>query len=244
MKKTALTVQGLVKTFASFRAVDDVSFSLPEGEVMVFLGPNGAGKTCTLKMIMGIMAPSSGSILIGDIEQFPNNPRTKTLLGYMSQKFSLYPNLTGFENLDFMAAVFNLPGELVRRKKEELISLVGRDILGLQVGRVPPGIRQKVALQVCLMNDPQIILLDEPTSGVDPETRRRFWMEIYGLKEAGKTIMVTTHYLDEAEYADRILIIDRGRIALDGEPQECKRIRACDSIEELFLRTVNEGSQA
>ncbi len=242
--KTALTVQGLVKSFGSFRAVDGISFTLPEGEIMVFLGPNGAGKTCTLKMIMGILAPSAGSIMIRGIEQFPNNPLTKSLLGYMSQKFSLYPNLTGFENVDFIGGIFGLPKERVACKKEELVAMVGREILGLQIGRVPPGIRQKVALQVCLMNEPQIILLDEPTSGVDPETRRRFWMEIYSLKQAGKTIMVTTHYLDEAEYADRILVIDRGRIALDGEPQECKRSWKCNSIEELFLRTVNGGHQA
>lgn len=242
--KAALKVQGLVKNFALFRAVDEISFTLPEGEIMVFLGPNGAGKTVTLKMIMGILAPSSGRIMIGEIEQFPNNPATKSLLGYMSQKFTLYPNLTAFENIDFMGGVFGLPREFVIRKKEEMVALVGREILGLQVGRIPPGIRQKVALQVCLMNEPQIILLDEPTSGVDPETRRRFWMEIYGLKQAGKTIMVTTHYLDEAEYADRILIIDRGRIALDGEPYECKQAWGCNSIEELFLRTVNDGNQA
>jgi len=239
---TALRVDCLVKDFASFRAVDEISFTLPEGEIMVFLGPNGAGKTTTLKMIMGILVPSSGSISIRGIEQFPDNPRTKALLGYMSQKFSLYPTLTAFENIDFMGGIYHLPKDFIRRKKEEMSAHIDRKILKLQISRVPPGIRQAVALEICLMNDPQIILLDEPTSGVDPETRRKFWKEIYGLKEAGKTIMVTTHYLDEAEYADRILVIDRGRIVLDGDPQECKQRRAVNSIEELFLSAVNENS--
>lgn len=241
MTKT-VEVTAAVKNFGCFCAVDTVSFSLSAGEIAVFLGPNGAGKTTILKMIMGILAASSGSIHIMGMRQHPNNQQIKPKLGYMSQKYSLYQHLTAFENLDFVAGVHGLPKSEITAVKETMIARFGRNNLEQPVQRLASGMRQTVALGICLLHHPKIILLDEPTSGVDPDQRRSFWREIYQLKQAGKTILITSHYLDEAEYANRLLIIHQGRIVLDGEPQSCKEQFQAATIETVFLEAIRVGT--
>lgn len=233
-----ISVQGLTKRFGSFTAVDNVSFDIQSGEILGFLGPNGAGKTTTIKMITGLLRITAGDVTVKGLNIRRNLRRIKPLIGYMSQKFSLYPLLTGFENLAFFGGISGLSGEQIRGHKQKLAELVPERILHQKTGDVPPGIRQQVALFSCLMPDPEIILLDEPTSGVDPENRRRFWMRIYELKTSGKTILVTTHNLDEAEFADRILIIHKGRIIREGEPSALMEQEKTDSMEELFKEAI------
>jgi len=214
----AIRVRDLTRNFGNFTAVDHVSFDVSPGEILGFLGPNGAGKTTTIKK--------------KDLRKI------KPFLGYMSQKFSLYPLLTAYENMDFFGGISGLSRAQVQQHKQDLSREVPERILRLKVMDIPPGIRQKVALRTCLMSDPEIVLLDEPTSGVDPENRRRFWMQIYDLKKRGKTVLVTTHNLDEAEYSDRILIIHKGSIVLEGEPFGLMQEHGVDSMESLFSRAV------
>jgi len=235
-----IQVRDLTKNFGRFVAVDRVSFDIQPGEILGFLGPNGAGKTTTIKMIMGLLKISAGTILVKGLDSQSQRRQIKKTLGYMSQKFSLYPLLSGYENIEFFAGISGLKSKQIGLKQQEMERDVNQEILRLKVQDIPPGIRQKIALFVCLLSEPEIILLDEPTSGVDPEVRRLFWMEIYQLKKAGKTILVTTHNLDEAEYADRIIVIHRGRIILQGEPQALAREHGSGSIEELFKEAVRD----
>jgi len=236
-----IEVVDLTKTFGSFTAVDRISFTMGRGEIIGFLGPNGAGKTTTIKMIMGLLRISSGLVRVKGLDNRRHLPEIKRMVGYMSQKFSLYPLLTARQNVEFAAGIFRLPRSTVKVRLEELRGLIPAEMVNLKVEDIPPGIRQRVALFVCLLGDPEIILLDEPTSGVDPETRRRFWQEIYQLKKGGKTLMVTTHYLDEAEYADRILIINNGRLILEGEPGALRRAAGDASMEDLFRHAVGSS---
>lgn len=239
MPETAIQVTDLTKTFGTFTAVDRINFQVQSGEIMGFLGPNGAGKTTTIKMIMGLMKISSGQIWVKGLDVANQHRQVKRLTGYMSQRFSLYPLLTALENIEFFGGISDLPAAVISQKKQEIREIIPKNILNLKVQDIPPGIRQQIALFVCRLADPEIILLDEPTSGVDPETRRRFWFEIYRLKQAGKTILVTTHNLDEAEYADRILIINHGRLVIAGKPHELLQEWHVNSVEELFRKVVS-----
>ncbi len=234
----AIRVRDLTRNFGNFTAVDHVSFDVSPGEILGFLGPNGAGKTTTIKMIIGLLRITSGEVLIKGLDVKKDLRKIKPFLGYMSQKFSLYPLLTAYENMDFFGGISGLSRAQVQQHKQDLSREVPERILRLKVMDIPPGIRQKVALRTCLMSDPEIVLLDEPTSGVDPENRRRFWMQIYDLKKRGKTVLVTTHNLDEAEYSDRILIIHKGSIVLEGEPFGLMQEHGVDSMESLFSRAV------
>lgn len=234
-----IRVRGLTKTFGVFTAVDHISFDIAQGEVLGFLGPNGAGKTTTIKMIIGLLGITSGDVRIKNLDINKDLKRIKTFIGYMSQKFSLYPLLSSYENMEFFGGVSGLPRSEIRRHKQELSRHIPEGILRQKVMDIPPGIKQKVALQTCLMPDPEIIFLDEPTSGVDPENRRIFWMQIYGLKKEGKTVLVTTHNLDEAEYADRIIIIHKGQIIREGEPFVLLEREGADSMEILFKRAID-----
>ena len=233
----------LTKTFGNFTAVKSIDFDIRQGEILGFLGPNGAGKTTTIRMIMGLLQATSGSIFIKGYDSRTERRRIKGFLGYMSQKYFLYPLLTAEENAEFFGGIAGLDASTIRLRQTRLREQIGAQLTRLKVQDLPPGIRQKVALHVCLMNEPEIILLDEPTSGVDPEVRREFWLEIYRLKKRGRTIMVTTHNLDEAEYADRILIINRGEIILTGDPQDLVERRGTGTMEDLFKEAVSRHGQ-
>ena len=239
----AIAVSDLTKSFGHFQAVKGISFAVAAGEIVGFLGPNGAGKTTTIKMITGLLKITSGVVLINGLDTREHMARVKKKLGYMSQKFSLYPLLTALENIEFFGGISGLAPRELQASMARMAEQVDGAILKQMIQDVPPGIRQKVALFVCLLPGPEIILLDEPTSGVDPEARRLFWNEIYGLKTQGKTLLVSTHNLDEAEYCDRIIIIHNGEIVAAGAPDELLRQRRKTSIEELFKDAISEHGQ-
>jgi ABC-2 type transport system ATP-binding protein len=233
-----IRVSSLRKKFGNFTAVDRITFAVKKGEIMGFLGPNGAGKTTTLKMIIGLLKISSGDVFIDGLDVKKNLKRIKTIIGYMSQKFSLYPLLNSYENMEFFGGVSGLSRYQIRGYTEKIAQEIPHRILRQKISDIPPGIKQKVALTTCLMTDPEIVLLDEPTSGVDPENRRDFWMQIYGLKKAGKTVLVTTHNLDEAEFCDQIIIIHKGIIVREGEPFALLEREGADSMETLFKNAI------
>ncbi len=233
-----IQVRGLTKRFGNFTAVDHIDFDIRPGEILGFLGPNGAGKTTTIKMIIGLLRITTGEVRIRNLDIRKNLKQIKRLIGYMSQKFSLYPLLTAYENMEFFGGVSGLSRADIQRHKREITRQVPKEMLRQKIMDIPPGIKQKVALTTCLMPDPEIVLLDEPTSGVDPESRRDFWMRIYALKRSGKTVLVTTHNLDEAEYSDRVIIIHQGRIILEGEPFALLQREAVDSMETLFKQAI------
>jgi ABC-2 type transport system ATP-binding protein len=239
----AIAVSDLFKSFGHFQAVKGISFEVAPGEIVGFLGPNGAGKTTTIKMITGLLKITSGQVLISGLDNRKYLAVIKKKLGYMSQKFSLYPLLTAKENIEFFGGISGLAPRELKMRMDLMAEQVARDVLLQKIQDVPPGIRQKVALFVCLLPEPEIILLDEPTSGVDPEARRHFWNDIYGLKKRGKTLLVSTHNLDEAEYCDRIIIIHNGEIVACGEPDELLRQKQKANIEELFQDAIKSHGQ-
>lgn len=237
-RESLIQVRDLSKKFGNFTAVDRITFDITKGEILGFLGPNGAGKTTTLKMIIGLLRITSGDVFIKGHNVKKDLKRIKTIVGYMSQKFSLYPLLNSYENMEFFGGVSGLSRSQIRGHKAKIAREIPEKILRQKVMDIPPGIKQRVALLTSLMPDPEIVLLDEPTSGVDPENRRDFWMQIYGLKMAGKTVLVTTHNLDEAEYADRIIIIHRGIIVRQGEPFALLEREGAGSMEILFKKAI------
>ncbi len=201
----AVATHDLTRRFGHFTAVDRVSFSIPAGSVFGFLGPNGSGKTTTIRMLCGILEPTSGSAEILGMDLLSGREAIKADLGYMSQKFSLYDDLTAAENLDFYAGMFSLPRALARERIETVVRMAG--LSGRTKERVAGlsgGIRQRLALGCAILHRPRLLFLDEPTSGVDPRSRRRFWDIIYDLASSGTTVMVTTHFMDEAEHCDAI----------------------------------------
>lgn len=234
-----IQVRELTKNFGRFTAVDHVSFEIKKGEILGFLGPNGAGKTTTIKMMLGLLRITSGDVLIKNLSTRTQLRRIKRFTGYMSQKFSLYPLLTSLENIEFFGGVSGLSRNRLKEARREISISIPPLVLRQRVMDIPPGIRQQVALFTCLLTDPEVIFLDEPTSGVDPENRRKFWTRIYELKKKGKTLLVTTHNLDEAEFADRILIIHQGRVVAEGEPQALLNQYKAASMEELFKLKVS-----
>lgn len=233
-----IEIRDLTKKFGGFTAVNRVNFDIKEGEILGFLGPNGAGKTTTIKMINGLLRISSGLVTIKGMDAVRQRKKVKKIMGYMSQKFSLYPLLNAMENIEFFGGISGLTRGAIKGKQEEIRKKIGADFLKQKVSDVPPGVRQKIALFVCLMTDPEIIFLDEPTSGVDPEVRRNFWFDIYSLKKQGKTILVSTHNLDEAEYADRVLILHRGVLLMQGEPDVLLEKHGKSSVDELFKDAI------
>lgn len=240
MREITVNVENLTRKFGRFTAVDNISFSMRSGEILGFLGPNGAGKTTTIKMMTGLLRITSGDIRIKGMDVKKKLKYVKRFTGYMSQKFSLYPLLTGFENIEFFGGVSGLKRREIKEKMNEILEYIPESYLNRKVRNLPPGIKQQVALFSCLLPDPEIIFLDEPTSGVDPVNRRRFWMQINELKKNNKSILVSTHNLDEAEFSDRILIIHRGIIVAEGAPSDLKVQGNFDSIEELFKKAVSD----
>lgn len=236
MADYVIRTRGLTRNFGDFTAVDHIGFEVERGEVFGFLGANGAGKTTTMRMLTGLLAPSSGEASVAGLDVYSQAEQIKRRIGYMSQLFSLYGDLTVWENIRLYGGIYGLADKEIRTKANELV-----DSLGLQEQRdsairsLPLGWKQKLAFSVALLHEPEIVFLDEPTSGVDPVTRRQFWEQIYRVSSEGTTVFVTTHYMDEAEYCDRVSIMVDGRIAALDSPAGLKREFGADSIEEVFV---------
>ncbi len=237
--ETAVEVKDLTKTFGSHTAVNRVSFKVKQGEIFGFLGPNGSGKSTTIRMICGILTPTSGAGTVLDYDIYTETEKIKQHIGYMSQKFSLYEELTVKENLDFYAGIYGL--DSVQKKKRiaeviELANLEGRE--GFQARMLSGGWKQRLALGCALLHEPPLLFLDEPTAGVDPVSRRIFWGIIRYLAKTGITVFVTTHYMDEAELCDTIGFIHNGNLTAYGTPAELMRQYKYGSLEDVFISFV------
>jgi ABC-2 type transport system ATP-binding protein len=223
MAEEVIMVSGLTKKFGDFTAVNNISFTVQKGEIFGFLGPNGSGKSTTIRMLCGILEPTLGRASVLGFDVARQSEEIKKRIGYMSQKFSLYEDLTVVENLDFYGGVYGLNGErLVERKNFVLKTLELKDKKEELAGSLSTGWRQRLALGCAILHEPAIVFLDEPTAGVDPLSRRNFWNLLYGLSEQGVTLFVTTHYLDEAEHCHRLTFIYEGRIIAMGSPGELR----------------------
>ena len=237
MTDLVIEARDLTRTFGAFTAVDHITFDVRRGEVFGFLGANGAGKTTAIRMLTGLLLPTSGEARVAGYDVYTKSESIKSAIGYMSQRFSLYEDLTVSENIALYGGVYDLSDEEIGTRARKMLQRLGLEhAAGELVGSIPLGWKQKLAFSVALLHQPQIVFLDEPTSGVDPITRRQFWELIYDAAHAGTTVLVTTHYMDEAEYCDRISIMVAGRIAAMGTPAELKQRSAADSIDELFVR--------
>jgi len=241
-RSPALEVNGLSIKFGDFTAVENVSFSVARGEIFGFLGANGAGKTTTIRMLCGLLEPTSGSARVGGLDFSDGGLGIKKITGYMSQKFTLYNDLTAGENLDFAAGLRKLEPAYAERRRAELFALTGFDRpLSAPVADLPGGVKQELALIAAMLHDPEIIFLDEPTSGVAPVSRSRFWALIRKIAAAGKTVIVTTHYMDEAENCGRIGLMRAGRLIALGAPAELKRTAFPGPMAEIDLKKENPG---
>jgi ABC-2 type transport system ATP-binding protein len=219
----SIDIRDLTKVFDKFVAVDHVSFCIAKGDIFGFLGANGAGKSTTIRMLCGLLAPSSGTATVGGFDIVAAPERVKERIGYMSQKFSLYEDLTVAENIAFFGGIYGLSRDRVREKKTLILAMAGLKGRENSLTReLSVGWKQRLALGCAILHDPEIVFLDEPTGGVDPVSRRNFWELINGLSERGVTVFVTTHYLDEAEYCNDIRLIHAGRIVAGGSPRELK----------------------
>lgn len=224
MNDIAVRVSNLRRTFGDFVAVDNISLQVATGEIFGFLGPNGAGKSTTIRILCGLLLPTDGSGLVGGFDILSESEEIKKHIGYMSQKFSLYDDLTVEENIDFFGGVYNVPKVQRTTRKEWVLEMAGiQDRRKHLTMTLPMGFKQRLALGCAILHEPPIIFLDEPTSGVDPISRRNFWNLIHEMSDAGTTVFVTTHYMDEADYCDRLGLIYRGKIIAEGTPHELKQ---------------------
>lgn len=233
--QNVIEIRNLTKRFGSFTAVDNISFDVRGGEIFGFLGANGAGKTTAMRILCGLSRPTSGSGRVAGFDICREQEKIKKNIGYMSQKFSLYPDLTVRENIRLFGGIYGLKDGEIREKTAAMLSMLEmtgeRDKLA---GALPLGWKQKLSFCIAMVHDPDIIFLDEPTGGVDPETRRRFWELIYDTAARGTTVFVTTHYMDEAEYCDRVSIMVDGKIAAMGSPAELKSEFSADRMDRVF----------
>jgi len=230
----SIKVNNLLRTFGKFTAVDNISFNVNKGEIFGFLGANGAGKTTTIRMLCGILAPTSGDAMVGGFSIMKESSKVKTRIGYMSQRFSLYNDLTVEENINFFSGVYNLPEDKLRERKKWVLSIAnleGKE--KLLTSSLPGGIKQRLALGTAVIHQPEIVFLDEPTSGVDPISRRNFWELINYLSDEGVTVLVTTHYLEEAEFCNNIIMMDQGKIVAEGNSKELKSKHIKNKIFEI-----------
>jgi len=232
----AVVVKNLVKKFGDFVANDNLTFDVEKGEIFGFLGANGAGKTTAMKILCGLSHPTSGSVYVAGYDIYTQRDLIKKNIGYMSQKFSLYNDLTIEENIRFYGGIYGLSRNRIKEKTTEYINKLGLErYVKAKVKELPLGFKQKLAFSVAIVHDPPIVFLDEPTGGVDPITRRQFWELIYKEATNGKTIFVTTHYMDEAEYCDRVSIMVDGRIDALDKPAILKEKYNAQSMEEVFI---------
>lgn len=236
-EETVIEVEKLSKKFGEFTAVNEISFKTYKGEIFGFLGANGAGKTTAMKMLIGISKPSSGDASVTGLDVYSQPDQIKRNIGYMSQKFSMYDDLTIKENITFFGGIYGLDRKTIKSRIREIIENLGLEkVANKLVGSLPLGWKQKLAFSVALLHDPKIVFLDEPTGGVDPITRRQFWELIYKQASQGTTIFVTTHYMDEAEYCDRVSIMVEGKIEALDTPKNLKKEYDTDSMDGVFLK--------
>ena len=237
INNNSIEVKELTKTFGSFIAVNSITFNVKVGEIFGFLGANGAGKSTAMKMLCGLLEPSSGKATIAGFDIYNETEKVKKSIGYMSQKFSLYEDLTVGENMKLFGGIYGMSIDRIRERIEEQLNWLGiRNLRNSLVGSIPLGWKQKLAFAVALIHNREIVFLDEPTGGVDPLTRRQFWEMIYEKSNGGTTIFVTTHYMDEAEYCDRISMMNTGIIEAMGTPDELKSKYQVDNINDVFLK--------
>jgi len=234
----------LTKRFGDFTAVDHISFEVSRGEIFGFLGANGAGKTTAMRMLCGLALPTSGKASVAGFDVYRENEKIKRNIGYMSQKFSLYEDLTVKENIRFYAGIYGTTDKFIKEKTIDILTQLhmGSEANKL-VKELPLGWRQKLAFSVAIFHEPQIVFLDEPTGGVDPVTRREFWTMIYQAASAGITVFVTTHYMDEAEYCNRVSIMVDGRIDALDTPTQLKKIYEARSMDEVFLKLARKATR-
>jgi len=241
----AIEADGLTRRFGDFTAVDAISFRVERGEVFGFLGANGAGKTTAIRMLTGLLSPSAGDARVAGHDVYDEPEAIRRSIGYMSQRFSLYEDLRVRENIQLFGGIYGLPDRTIRERGDRLLTDLGLEHAAEElVASIPLGWRQKLAFSVATLHEPEILFLDEPTGGVDPITRRQFWEMIYRAADEGTTVFVTTHYMDEAEYCDRISIMVDGRIGAMGTPRQLREQYGVPSVDELFLRLVRPGSDA
>ncbi len=238
MKKTnVIQAEDLTKMFGDFKAVNGITFEVKKGEIFGFLGANGAGKTTAMKMLIGISIPTSGKANVAGFDVFTQAEDIKKNIGYMSQKFALYDDLTVKENISFFGGIYGLTKARIKEKTKGLIEDLGlQEVSNQLVGSLPLGWKQKISFSVALLHEPKIVFLDEPTGGVDPITRRQFWEMIYEAAHDGTTIFVTTHYMDEAEYCDRVSIMVNGKIEALNTPKKLKEQFQVDNMNDVFLK--------
>lgn len=235
----AVTVDQLSKTFGTFTAVDHISLTVDSGEIFGFLGANGAGKTTAIRMLCGLLRPTSGSGTVNGFDVNRHYEKIKPSIGYMSQKFSLYGDLTGRENLRFYGAVYGLSNSRLKDRIAELTTMLDlTEFLDRLTGPLPVGWRQRIALAAAIIHRPRIVFLDEPTGGVDPVFRRRFWEILYTLADEGVTLFVTTHYMDEAEFCRRISIMHQGKIVVMGPPRQLVAAHGLPNLQETFIHLI------
>jgi ABC-2 type transport system ATP-binding protein len=235
----SVTVDQLTRKFGSFVAVDQISFQVYQGEIFGFLGANGAGKTTTIKMLCGLLLPTSGAGTVAGFDIYRQTNEIKQNVGYMSQKFSLYDDLTVNENLEFYAGIYGVSGTEFKMVKQAVVEAIDlQSHLDKLTKSIPLGWKQRLALSCAIMHKPKILFLDEPTAGVDPISRRAFWSLIYELADNGTTVFVTTHYMDEAEYCNRLSIMHDGKIVAIGSPQQLKQSTSQSNMEDVFIKLV------
>ena len=238
----SIEVKNLSKKFGEFTSVNNISFNVKKGEVFGFLGPNGAGKSTTIRMLCGILKPTSGDAIVGGFSVMNQPEKVKQKIGYMSQKFSLYNDLTVEENINFFGNIYGLTNSVLEERKKWVLSVA--DLIGkekLLTNSLPGGIKQRLALGTAVIHRPEIVFLDEPTSGVDPIARRIFWELINSLSEDGTTVFVTTHYLEEAEYCNNIILIDAGKLIAEGNSKELKERYIQNKILEIECERISEA---
>ncbi|MBP1673804.1 MAG: transporter [Bacteroidetes bacterium] len=242
-EEIVIETNGLTKKFGSFTAVDQITFQVTKGEIFGFLGANGAGKTTAMKMLCGLLEPTSGKATIAGFDIYRKTEQIKKKIGYMSQKFSLYEDLTVIENIRFFGGIYGLSGKQIKERSRVIISKLNlEESQHKLVGSLPLGWKQKLSFSVAILHEPTIVFLDEPTGGVDPVTRRQFWDLIYDASDQGITIFVTTHYMDEAEYCNRVSIMVDGAIKALDTPKNLKRTYGASSMDDLFYQLAR-GAQ-
>jgi ABC-2 type transport system ATP-binding protein len=235
----SIIIDQLTKKFGSFTAVDKVSLRIQKGEIFGLLGANGAGKTTLIKILTGLSGASSGKATVAGFDIHRQVEKVKMNIGYMSQKFSLYEDLTVRENIQLFGGIYGVSSGFIKTKTTQVLDQLGlQDSAKKLVKSLPLGWRQKLAFSVAIFHEPKIVFLDEPTSGVDPITRRQFWEMIYAAASQGITVLVTTHYMDEASYCDRIAIMNAGKVEALGSPGELKAAYQVDNIEDVFIKIV------
>jgi ABC-2 type transport system ATP-binding protein len=238
-------VRKLRRTFGSFVAVDDIDLTVHKGEIFGFLGPNGAGKSTTIRMLCGLLMPTSGDGTVGGFDVVREPESIKKIIGYMSQKFSLYEDLTVEENINFFSGVYNVPRDRKADRKEWVLDMAGlRESRRELTGTLATGFKQRLALGCAILHEPPIIFLDEPTSGVDPISRRNFWQLIGEMSQSGRTVFVTTHYMDEADYCDRLALIYKGSMIAEGTPGELRGRYMKHRVLEIEVDRVVEAMEA